>query len=89
MLFNYLQEIIYNVIRWHRTIYEKQVVVRDVITEKIVLVVLAFIQPNDLVHSDILENTNVLGRVVAIPVPLVSLFHWSHKCHKLAWYNPV
>jgi len=52
-------------------------------------IILFLVESDNSGHINALKDISVFIWVMAIPLPLVSVLDWSHKCDKLAWDDPV
>ena len=89
MLINNSHEIFYDLIWWCGTVNKEKVIVAYIIFCKRVFIVKWVIESNYLSNSNILEQLNVLGRMVAVSLLGISLFDWPHECSKLIRDDPV
>ena len=53
------------------------------------LVIFGFIKPDDPVDAHLLENVDVLTRVMTKSLLLVSFFNWTHEGNESVWNNPI
>ena len=61
----------------------------NILVLECLFVVLFFVESNDSIHSNILEDAAVLAWMVTIFMSSITLLYRTHECHKLAWDDPV
>ena len=61
----------------------------NILVLECLLVVLFFVESDDPIHSNILEDAAVLAWMVTIFVSSITLLYRTHECYKLTWHNPV
>ena len=52
-------------------------------------VVLLLVESDHALHIELLENLNILVRVMSISLVSVPLLDWAHECHKFTGNDPV
>ena len=62
---------------------------RNVGVDEVLSVVSFVVQSDDLVHTYLVEDRNVLVWVVTEPLVGISLLDWAHECHELMGNDPV
>jgi len=78
------KEVLDNVVRGSRPVDEEQAAPGESF-----LFVLHLVQSDDLIHADVVEDVYVLGWMVPVAVPLVTLLHRAHEGHEFVRDNPV
>ena len=53
------------------------------------LLILDFVQSDNFVDSNIVEDISILVWVVPVSVSLITLLNWSHEGNELSWNDPV
>lgn len=84
-----LHELVDDVIGRRATIDKEQVVMSNIFVSEESLVVFLFVQSDDPLDAELLEDLDVLVRMVAIPLVLVPLLDGAHERHELSRNNPV
>ena len=82
-------ELLDDVIRWRRSIDEKEVIVRDADISEVLLVIFLFVQSDDTLDVEALEDFCVLVGMVTVALVGVSLLDGAHERHKFARDDPV
>ena len=84
-----LEELIYNLLRWIGTIYEEEVIVRDASINEMRSIIFDIIEADHLIYTYVIENINILFRMLAVPVLGVPILYRTHKCYEFTWNDPV
>ena len=82
-------ELVHDCLGWCRTISEDHVFVVNVLVQERLTIVLGFVEANNFVDSEVLEDVDVAGSCVAISVDRVTSVDGAHKSQELAWDDPV
>jgi len=84
-----LEELIDNLLRWIGTIYEEEVIVRDASINEMRSIIFDIIEADHLIYTYVIENINILFRMLAVPVLGVPILYRTHKCYEFTWNDPV
>lgn len=89
MLVCHIKECVYYIIGRSRAVNEKEIIVVDAVLQKVFLVVLLLIQPDDPGNAKLLKYLDVLLGVVTVSLVRVPLLYGTHEGHELAGDDPV
>lgn len=62
---------------------EVQICMIDAVFCELLLLILCFVQTDDVSHSEMLKHLNIVIRCIASI--LIFLVYWSHKSNELSW----
>jgi hypothetical protein len=63
--------------------------VSDIFLSEKSRVILLLVESNHALHIELLENLDILVRVMSISLVSVPLLDWAHECHKFTGNDPV
>ena len=89
VIITHLHELLHDVVRRGRSVYEKEVVMSNPFISEKSFVVLFFIQSDNPLDIKFFEDFDILIGVVSISLVSIPLLDRAHECHELAWDNPV
>jgi hypothetical protein len=89
MWLNYFKELVYDFLWRIRTIDKEEVIVLDSRVHKVISIVLHIIEANHFIDSYVIEDLNILPRMLAISMLSISVLNWAHESDKLARYDPI
>jgi hypothetical protein len=89
MIVAHLHEWLHDVIWRSGPINEKEVIVSDIFLSEKSRVILLLVESNHALHIELLENLDILVRVMSISLVSVPLLDWAHECHKFTGNDPV
>ena len=87
--FHGLHELLDDVVGWAGSVHKEQIVVSDAGVFEEVLLVFDLVETDDAAYADVLEDVDVLVRVMSIPVVAVPRLDRAHEGSKFARNNPV
>jgi hypothetical protein len=78
-----------NIVWWSRSINEEQIIVSDLIIDKVFLIILLLVKSYYSFDTKLPKDFYVLIWMMTISLVLVSFFNWPHESHKFAWDDPI
>jgi len=84
-----LKKLIDNLIMWIRSIYEEEVIVWDSSIHEVSSIIFDIVETDYFIDPYVIEDINILLRVLAISVLGISIFNWTHESHEFSRNDPV
>ena len=84
-----LHELLDNVVRWSRSINEKEIIMRNSILQEVFLIIFFVVESNYALHVKPFEDLNILIRVVAVSLIGITSFDRTHKGHEFPRDDPI